>query len=295
MISRVTQSTLARDLQTGLARLQRQLATTQEEITSEKRLLAPSDDPTGTARLERLRAEQSELTSFQRGVGFATATLSATDGALEQVDAVLTRAREIATQHANGFTTPAARQAASEEVEELERELLDLGNTTVAGRYIFGGLQSGTAPFQGFDTPGFTPATAYVGPTDPFSIAIGRDHVVEISTPGSDVFNAALAAVDDLRQTLAAGNAPTTNLSAIETAADGVRQERASVGARAARLTARDQEIGAQLVEAQKLLSDTEDTDLTQSASTLVQLQNALQATLAAGTRLLQTSILDYL
>ena len=295
MIGRVTQNTIARELQTGISRLQRQLARAQDTVSSQKRLLTPSDDPTGTARAERLRADASELAAFHDGVGFATTALAATDGALEQVDSVLTRAREIATTHAGGFTTPTARQAAAEEVTELERELIALGNTTVAGRYIFGGLQTGSAPFTSFDAPGFDPNTAYTGPTAPFSIAIGRNHVVEVSTPGDATFGDALVAIDDLRQALAAGNAPTASLDALASAADDVRQERASVGARAARLTTRDQEIGAQIEEARKLLSETEDADLTQSVSQLVQLQSALEATLAAGTRLLRTSILDFL
>ncbi len=177
---------------------------------------------------------------------------------------------------------------------ELERSLLALGNTTIAGRYIFGGLQSSAPPFTGFDDPGFDPSTAYTGPAAPFSIAVDRDHVVQVSTPGGAALDDALAAIDDLRQALAAGDAP-TNLDAINAAGDTVRQERAGVGARASRLAARDQEIGSQVEEAQKLLSTTEDADLTQSVSDLVQLQNALEATLAAGTRLLRTSILDFL
>jgi len=271
MIGRVTQGTIARDLQAGIARLERQLAAAQETVVSQKRLLAPSDDPTATARVERLRAQASELGSFRDGVGFARSVLAATDGALEQVDAVLTRAREIAATHAGTFSTPAAHQAAAQEVTELERELLALDNTAVAGRYIFGGLQTGSVPFTSFDDPGFDPTTAYTGPSTPFSIAIGRDHVVAVSTPGGDA------------------------LAALETAGDDVRQVRAGVGARAGRLSARDQEIVGQIEEARKLLPETEDADLTQSVSELVQLQSALEATLAAGTRLLQTSILEFL
>jgi flagellar hook-associated protein 3 FlgL len=295
MIGRVTQTSVFRELQASIGRLQRKLAGAQEIVSSQKRLLAPSDDPTATARVERLRAQATELGAFRDGVGFARAALGATDGALEQVDALVTRAREIAVQHAGGFTTPASRQAAAEEVTELERGLIALGNTAVAGRYIFGGLQSGSAPFVGFDDPGFDPTTAYVGPSTPFSIAVDRDHVVQVSTPGGAALDAALTAIDDLRQTLAAGAAPAGNLAALETAGDTVRQERANVGARAGRLAGRDQEIVAQVEEARKLLSETEDADLTQSVSELVQLQSALEATLAAGTRLMQTSILDFL
>ena len=102
-----------------------------------------------------------------------------------------------------------------------------------------------------------------------------------------------IEAIDDLRQTLAAGNPPVASLDDIEAAAEVLREERASVGGRQARLEGRTEEIEASLVDTQKLLGSIEDADLTVSISELTQLQTALQATLATASTL-QTSILDY-
>jgi flagellin-like hook-associated protein FlgL len=60
-------------------------------------------------------------------------------------------------------------------------------------------------------------------------------------------------------------------------------------------LRTRDQEIGNAVLTAKTLLADVEDADLTETITQLAQVQNALEATLTAGTSLLQTSILDYL
>jgi flagellar hook-associated protein 3 FlgL len=294
MITRVTQGTLLRDLRASIARLQVQLAAGQETVSTQKRLREPSDDPAAVARVNRLRGEASALDALRDGVGFGVAALGAQDEALGQADALLTRAREIATQQASGLTTTTARQQASEEVAELERGLLALGNTSVAGRHVFGGLASGAAPFASFDDPGFDPTAPYSGPAAPFAIRIGTDETLRVTTPGDQVFGGAVAALDDLRQTLAAGNAPVANLDAIDTASATIGAERASVGARLARLDGRSSEIAGALVGTRKLLGATEDADLTQSIAELVQLQSALQATLAAASTL-QTSILDYL
>jgi len=293
MIQRVTQATLIRELQASVARMQRQLVVAQETVSSQKRLLEASDDPAAVARVNRLRGETRALTALSDNVAFGTAVLGAEDAGLEQAETIMTRAREIATQQASGLTSPVARQQAAEEVTELERSLLALGNTAVGGRYVFGGLVSGAPPFANFDDPGFAPAIAYTGPGDPFVIRSGTDQSLRLTTAGNQVFGESLLAIDNLRQTLEAGTAPVASLDEIENGAATLRAERASVGARLARAQSRDQEISGALNNVRKALGGLEDADLTIAISDLVQLQSALQATLAAGSAL-QTSILDY-
>jgi len=293
MIQRVTQATLIRELQASVARMQRQLVVAQETVSSQKRLLEASDDPAAVARVNRLRGETRALTALSDNVAFGTAVLGAEDAGLEQAETIMTRAREIATQQASGLTSPVARQQAAEEVTELERSLLALGNTAVGGRYVFGGLVSGAPPFANFDDPGFAPAIAYTGPGDPFVIRSGTDQSLRLTTAGNQVFGESLLAIDNLRQTLEAGTAPVASLDEIENGAATLRAERASVGARLARAQSRDQEISRALNNVRKALGGLEDADLTIAISDLVQLQSALQATLAAGSAL-QTSILDY-
>jgi flagellar hook-associated protein 3 FlgL len=295
MVSRVTERTLVTDFTIAVGRLRRQQAEAQDALSSQKRLREASDDPVGAAQAARLRGETKELQAYRDSVTIGTSALGAQDGVLGEGHDILIRAREIAAGLSGGLATPEARQTAAEEVTELEKGLLALGNTTVGGRYVFGGLATTAAPFTTFDTPGFSPATAYTGTTTPFSIRTARDETVRITTSGGDVFNSSLKAIDDLRQALEAGDDPTPNLTPLEDAAEDIRQERASVGGRLARLQTRNQEIGNAVLTAKTLLGKVEDADLTETITQLAQVQNALQATLTAGTSLLQTSILDYL
>jgi len=294
MYTRVTEGVLIREFQRQVARLQRERVDLQDIVSSQKKLRAPSDDPVGAARATRLRGEARQLQALREGAGLGRAVLGAQDGALDQVSAILVRAREIATQLAGGLSSTANRQSAAEEVAELERGLLALANTPIAGRYLFGGLATGTAPFAAFDDPGFDPSTAYTGPAQPFSIRVATDETVRLTTPGNQVFGAAVVALDDLRQTLAAGSDPFASIDALRAASDTIVQERASVGGRLARLNDRDREIGSALDASRRLLADIEDADLTESIVELVQLDNVLNATLAAGRTLLETTILDY-
>ena len=295
MVNRVTERTLITDFTTSVSRLRRQQAEAQAALSSQKRLREPSDDPVGAARSTRLRGESKELGAYHDSVGLGTATLGAEDAVVGEVHDLLIRAREIAAGSSGGLTTPEGRQTAAEEVTELERGLLALGNTTVAGRYVFGGLSTSGPVFTSLDDPGFTPGTAYTGSTTPFAVRTARDETIRLTTSGGDVFGSSLQALDDLRQTLAAGTDPVASLATLESAANDIRQERASVGGRLSRLQTRDQEIGSAIVTAKTLLGDVEDADLTETITQLAQVRNALEATLTAGASLLQTTILDYL
>ncbi len=303
MIQRVTQSALVRVLSANTSRLQSELVHTQAVVSSQKRLQAASDDPVGTALVNGFRAETRRLESLLDGVGFGRAVLGAEDAALDEVHALLTRAKELAVTFSGGVHTAESRATAAEESEQIERALLSLGNTTVAGRHVFGGLARGTPPFVGFDDPAYDPdvnGSTYSGPTDPFSIQTAADQLVRLTTPGDQVFDDAILAVHQLTTALRNNDVdtPGTGIIAaidnVEAASEGARQERASVGGRLGRLNTRDGEMRDAIVGARTRQGEIEDADLTQVLIELAQLQNALEVTLTAGQALLATNILDF-
>jgi len=295
ILGRVTQNALVRTLTASTGRLQGELVRAQAVVSSQKRIQTASDDPIGTALVNALRGESSRLQAVLENVGFGQAVLGTQDGALAEAGLILTRAREIAQQFSNDTVGIEARQAAAEEVAELERAMILLANTSISGRHVFGGLATGAAPFTAFDDPGFDPATAYTGPADPFTVLSAPGQEFRLTTPGDQIFTPALEALDDLRQTLAAGDSPDGTITALVAAGDRIAEERASVGGRWNRLNARDAEIRDGLVSVQTRRGSVEDADLARAISELTQIQYALQVTLTAGRALLGASVLDFL
>jgi flagellar hook-associated protein 3 FlgL len=294
MIGRVTQSTTAQQLVSSIRLLQQRINQAQNELSSGKRLLAPSDDPSAAAVANRLRGQSADLTALQDSVSFGTTVLSAEDDALGQAGDLLTRAQEIASQQAGGLSSAQTRQQAADEVAELERSLIALGNTQVDGRAVFGGLASGSAPFTTLDDPNFDPQNPYSGPSTPFAVRTSSSGTTRLTTPGDQVFGSSIAALDGLRQTLLAGNAPTASIDALNQAANDLSAERTSVGDRANTLSDQATALGSGLTDVQARLGSVEGADYATVITQLTQLQTALQATYASG-QILQTSILDYL
>lgn len=295
MISRVSQSMLFRDMLSGVGRLQSRLVDAQDEVSSGRRLREPSDDPTGLARAVRLHSRISDLGAVSDDVAFGTMVLGLQDTAIEDAEALLIRAQEIASQHANGLTTTDERVQAASEVAELESGLISIANTSVGGRYVFGGLATGETPFVQLEDTGFDPLDPYRGSAEAFSIRSGPDgSTTRITTPGDQVFNQAIAVLDELRLTLEAGDDSAASVDAIEAASIALSDERASVGGRARRLEDRDTEIDRLLDRSEAALSDIESADVAESITELTRLQLALEATLESS-KVLQTSILDHL
>lgn len=126
------------------------------ELSSGKRLNKPSDDPTHIAQDLSLRTQIAQGDQTGDNVANLSAELTTVDGALSSVTDVLQKARALAVSGASDALTPAQRQALATQVDGLLGELVGLGNTQYAGKYVFGGTaELAQAPVK----PGGTPTS----------------------------------------------------------------------------------------------------------------------------------------
>jgi flagellar hook-associated protein 3 FlgL len=276
--------------------LQAKIRTLQAQIASGRKLTSPDQDPAGAARVVRHADALAGLAANAESSRFGTSVLAAQDDALGEAHALLVRAEEIATQQASGLLSPDERAAAEEEVRGLLDALTALGNGELAGRRLFGGLAlDAAAPFADppDDLTTYDPSAAYTGSTLPFELKTGSgpDDRVRISTVGSQVFTAALQGVHALWTALDSGTDPAAALDDLSAGRAALAAERASVGVRQGQLVDRTTQLGQLDLLENEALADARDADLISVISQLTQLQTALQATLAAGAQLAQTSL----
>ncbi len=127
------------------------------ELSTGKRVNRPSDDPTHIAQDLSLRTQIAQGNQTGDNVANLSAELTTVDGALSSVTDVLQKARALAVSGASDALTPAQRQAMATQVDGLLGELVGLGNTQYAGKYVFGGTAAlGQAPVK----PGGTPTSS---------------------------------------------------------------------------------------------------------------------------------------
>jgi flagellar hook-associated protein 3 FlgL len=166
--------------------LQSQIAKTQMQLSTNKRVLTAADDPIASARALEVTQSQSMNTQFGTNRSNARASLSLVDQTLQDVTDQLTEIRRLALAANTGSQTQSDRAAMATEVEGRLADLLGLANTADGtGGYLFSGYKSTTQPF----TPTPTGAT-YQGDQGQRSLQVGSARKMPISESGSAIFEA---------------------------------------------------------------------------------------------------------
>jgi flagellar hook-associated protein 3 FlgL len=297
-IPRVSDNQMYTLLNERAGRLQTSIRRLEDQLASGRRLSTPDEDPVGASRVVRGGTALAGLGQYRTTSRFGIDVLEAQDEALGEGINILVRAEEIATQQASGLVSTAERAAAREEVHGLLEALTSVGNTELAGRRLFGGLAlDAPPPFADPDSVGYTAATAYTGSTHELQAKTGGGSTerVRLSTRGDTVFGGGLVALEALETALATNGNVAGTLSALATARGTIGAERASVGARQSQLVERDQQVGGLTLTEQNALANVQEADLVAVISQLTQAQTALQAVLAAGSRIAQTSLTELL
>jgi flagellar hook-associated protein 3 FlgL len=232
---RVTENRMIEVAAESVSRAREKAAAAGEELTSGVRAARPSQDLAGWTEGARARARQIMSDARGSAIGLARDHLDETDRALDGIGGVLARARELATQLANGTYTNQERTSAASEVNDLRNTALAFARTLGPdGAYVLAGSATTTAPF---DASG-----AYVGNATRRQIEVGEGERLDANVPGSvltasagvDVF----AELDALHTALTGNDVPgiRATLDGFQTAIGQVASARSDVGERTSAL-----------------------------------------------------------
>lgn len=297
---RVTNNMIARGLLANLNRHLIRMEELQYQLSSSKRLRVPSDDPAATTISMRLHTALAHTRQHRANLDAALSWLEATDAALNEAGQALHRAKELAVYGANGTQPQDALDAIAAEVEQLVRHMIDIANTRHAGLYIFSGTETFTQPYDpDLFQPGPSPAPPpYAGNQDERRYEFDDSVTVPINIPGDQVFDPILEALVELKAALEAGDTEKVGgevLGKLEGALDNLLRARADVGARANRLELARARLDGLELNLEQLVSNTEDTDIARVIVDLKVSENAYRAALAAGARIIQPTLMDFL
>ncbi|MFQ1637300.1 lateral flagellar hook-associated protein LfgL [Aeromonas veronii] len=110
------------------------------QISTNKRILQPSDDPVGSVQLLGLHKEQSAMAQYQKNIANAKSQLSQGELQLDTMTNMLMRLRELTQTAANGSLSEDDRKAVASEVAIIKDGLLDLANArNESGSSLFSG------------------------------------------------------------------------------------------------------------------------------------------------------------
>lgn len=292
-IGRVTQRMLVGgsldNLQQGLGRL----AKIQEQLSTGRQINRPSDNPTGTTTAMRLRTALASQEQYARNAEDGIGWLTQIDATLTTVTDRVNRAKDLAIAGANASVGPVAREALAVEVEGIKADLLAQSNTTYLDRPVFGGVTSGRTAYDASGT--------WIGTAGDVKRRIADGVTVKVDLDGRDVFGtgpgSVFAELDALATALRSGNVTDmqTSIGDLKSRSDVVTSARTAAGTRYQRIDNAGVAAGDAQMSLKNNLSTVENADLAAVTVDLKMQEVAYQASLAATSRVLQPSLIDFL
>ena len=173
MVMRVTQQSLYGTVISQANSSLLDLVQTNEQVSTEKRINRPSDDPTGTVQVLNTRSDISRLTQYSSNITQASGWLTQQDSTLTSVSTLVSSIKSLAEQAATGTMTDANRTEIASQVRQYFEQLISLANTEYSGSSLFSGQKT--------DTPAFAEALWMTSNDTAFDAAVASNGGFTIS------------------------------------------------------------------------------------------------------------------
>ncbi|WP_034537491.1 flagellar hook-associated protein FlgL [Carnobacterium inhibens] len=306
---RVTDSLMSKSFLRNLSANTTNVMKYQNQLSTLKEVSKPSDDPLKVSKILDLNNSIIQNDQYKTTINDAIQWTNVQDSALSSATESMQRIKTLIQYSANGTLSHEDRQANKAEIESEIQGTVDALNTNFGGRYVFAGKNTTEKPFEvQKDEAGEITGITYSGTAEGngnLSREIAPGVSVELSTDGRNFMNAQNADGSDnigsfFSEVLTALDADDTEkLSGLLDRADqeieNVVSNRSKTGSIFNRLTATLERNDSEKLNLKTMLSENQDIDVAEKYMQFTMEKSAYEASLSMGTKILQTSILDYL
>lgn len=116
------------------------------QMSTQKKISRPSDDPVVAIRALRLRSSVTEITQYySKNIPDAESWLSVTEESLKNLSEIVTKMIEQCTKVPNSYLESKDRKIILEQLDALQDEVYTTGDADYAGRYVFTGYRTDTS------------------------------------------------------------------------------------------------------------------------------------------------------
>ena len=314
---RITNSSLSTNFLRNLSKNLSQMQKYQNQLSSGKVISKPSENPLLVSKIMDLRNSVGQNEQYNSNISDTLGWVQTQDGALGGVTGTIQKIRELVIYGANGSLANSDRLAIKDEVEQNIQGLKDILNTNFDGRYIFGGTETTKPPFEidaagdliyngndqnvdrqiakGVETELITKGSAIVGSVNNANVVDPLDPAIILEKKGESdlgkLLKDVLTALENGNTNALSGNL----LGDIDVELDKILSTRSKIGAIDNRLEASKARNDSEKLNLTSLLSQKEDIDIAEKYMEYSVMSTVYQASLAAGAKVLQPSLLDYL
>jgi flagellar hook-associated protein 3 FlgL len=181
-MSRVSENSSTASLKHALNRTKSKMEDLQLKGSTLRSVVRPSDNPLSSLEGLALKSSRADNQQYMRNTDHAVLSLNTTENALEALTDIMVKAKEIAIAQSSDLYNPEVRKAVSNEINQLRNQAIAIANKRVGQRYIFGGFNTLTTPFN--------ERGDYQGDTGKINVEVSKDFFIPINLHGEEVFYA---------------------------------------------------------------------------------------------------------
>jgi flagellar hook-associated protein 3 FlgL len=300
---RITNGMLINELKYNLNNNYTNMDKYQRQLATGRKINLPSDNPAGLVKSLRLRTNLVEgeqyLANINEGINF----METTDAALGNLNSIMQRIRELAVNAANGTNDDSARKAIADEIKELTDQITIVANTSYGSKYIFAGTNVTQQPCQEDSDPD---TFKWTGNNEALQLEIGVGVKLTINLTDSSMNNFFVGNGSDpgvidfcrgLVSDIETGDLDAVNaaLTTADKFIDNLLTARSTIGAKVNRLELQQSRLDSTQISYTSLLAQNEDADIAEVIMNLKMQESVYRASLAAGARIIQPSLVDFL
>lgn len=293
---RVTQGMLTNNMLRNLMNSQQRMNMYMEQLYTGKKISRPSQDPVIAVKGINYRKQVAQVEQYKRNTGEIHNWMDNSDAALDKATQAMQRIRELAIKASNDHNDREERESIRQEVSQLRDHLSEIANTNVNGKYIFNGTNTEEAPVD-------IEAGKYQSEVlEAVEISVSGQAQLQANVTSNiftqDLFddidkfmNRLSGDIDEDEEMEVIGQ----SISDMDVHINHAIDARAELGARMNRLDLIENRLDEQKVIATRTMSENEDVHMEEAIMNLITQESLHRAALAAGSRVIQPSLVDFL
>jgi flagellar hook-associated protein 3 FlgL len=204
------------------------IQTIEQQLSTGKQVVEPSDNLVNYGQAQLLSARSSAVSNDINTATQVQGSLTTADNALSSVSNWLDSAISIATQGADGSISTSQMATLGGQVQSILQQVTGAANTQYARAYLFGGSQTGNAPYD--------PSGNYLGDATNTYASFSDGTRIQSTFNGQAIFGdsttGAIGALTSLQNALQSGNktATASTVAQLQTALTSVATADGNVG-----------------------------------------------------------------
>jgi flagellar hook-associated protein 3 FlgL len=199
---RISTNSLFDSAAARLSDMQTALQTTQQQISSGRRMLTPADDPVAAARALEVTQSQAINAQYASNRSAARDSLSFEESTLQSVTSLLQDVKTAVVNAGSGALDDTQRKYIATDLTTRFNELVSLANTKDGvGNYMFAGFQTGSQPYAATST-----GASYSGDQGQRMLQVGPSRQMALNDSGDLVFDAVKTGNGTFQTAAVAGN-----------------------------------------------------------------------------------------